>query len=203
MDGYEATLCIRKEEAAHGGHIPIIAMTASAMKGDRENCIAAGMDDYLSKPVNQEQLSILLEKWLPSPDSINFRQTGEERHINSANTNDISPLPAEPLPMDFVTLERLYGDIGLPHLIDSFLVEAGELLQEITIKLERDDLAEVARLAHQMKGLAVVMTADRLSKLSIGLELQVKKEGRERANQLRLDIEEELKKLTILIAERK
>jgi len=64
MDGFEATKSIRQAEAALGRHTPIIAMTANAMKGDREQCLAAGMDDYISKPINQNQLKQLLERWL-------------------------------------------------------------------------------------------------------------------------------------------
>lgn len=64
MDGFEATLEIRKREFVKGGHVPIVAMTAFAMAGDREQCIASGMDDYLSKPVTMEQLESMLLKWL-------------------------------------------------------------------------------------------------------------------------------------------
>src|SRR5262249_54019705 len=56
IDGLEAASAIRREEAAHGGHIPIVAMTAYAMKGDRENCLAAGMDRYISKPIRAHEL---------------------------------------------------------------------------------------------------------------------------------------------------
>ena len=56
LDGFEATLLIRKEEALTGKHIPIIAMTANAMSGDRERCLASGMDGYLSKPINRQSL---------------------------------------------------------------------------------------------------------------------------------------------------
>jgi two-component system, sensor histidine kinase and response regulator len=62
MDGLEATAAIRKNEAASGRHTPIIAMTAYAMKGDRERCLEAGMDGYLSKPVQAKQLYQLLEE---------------------------------------------------------------------------------------------------------------------------------------------
>ena len=70
MDGYEATLVIQREETRRDGggkprHIPIIALTANAMKGDRERCLAAGMDDYLSKPLEPEAVLKKLRQWLP------------------------------------------------------------------------------------------------------------------------------------------
>jgi two-component system, sensor histidine kinase len=64
MDGYEATRLIRAEEVLSGRHIPIIALTANAMQGTREKCLAAGMDDYLSKPVSIDSLQSTLEHWL-------------------------------------------------------------------------------------------------------------------------------------------
>jgi CheY-like chemotaxis protein len=63
MDGFEATAEIRKLEAAAGGHLPIIAMTAHAMKGDEERCLASGMDRYITKPIRPHQLEDAVEKF--------------------------------------------------------------------------------------------------------------------------------------------
>jgi len=65
MDGFAATAAIRQGEACTGQHMPIIAMTANAMQGDRERCLAAGMDDYLTKPFSMPQLTAVLQRWLP------------------------------------------------------------------------------------------------------------------------------------------
>jgi CheY-like chemotaxis protein len=70
MDGYEATRRIRSQEQArhpvHGRRLPVVALTAHALEGDCDRCLAAGMDDYLSKPFNINQLQKILERWLPA-----------------------------------------------------------------------------------------------------------------------------------------
>ena len=80
MDGFAATMAVRAWEHEHGGHVPIIAMTAQALEGDRERCIAAGMDDYITKPVRFKNLNQVVERWLaansdgdatpPAPDAL-------------------------------------------------------------------------------------------------------------------------------------
>jgi two-component system sensor histidine kinase/response regulator len=69
MDGFEATSAIRDKEEHNGGHIPIIAMTAHALKGDQERCIAAGMDGYVSKPIRTNELFSAIERLLGTKDS--------------------------------------------------------------------------------------------------------------------------------------
>jgi CheY-like chemotaxis protein len=75
LDGFEASRQIRALESrgALRGHVPIIAITANAMQGDRERCLLAGMDDYVSKPIGMEPLRATLAKWIQSPDD----QTGD------------------------------------------------------------------------------------------------------------------------------
>jgi two-component system, sensor histidine kinase and response regulator len=72
MDGLEATAIIRAQERQRGGHLPIIALTAHAMKGDQERCLASGMDDYISKPINAQTLSTAISRVLNSVTPLNF-----------------------------------------------------------------------------------------------------------------------------------
>ena len=65
MDGFEATATIREKEKHSGSHLPVIAMTAHAMVGDRERCLAAGMDDYITKPIRTDELTSLLARYSP------------------------------------------------------------------------------------------------------------------------------------------
>jgi CheY-like chemotaxis protein len=75
LDGYDATRAIRRQEAG-GSRTPIIAMTASAMRGDRELCLDAGMDDYLAKPLRLDQLQRVLEEWVSVPEPVDGPPAG-------------------------------------------------------------------------------------------------------------------------------
>ncbi len=178
MDGFEATRVIRNLEKITGKHIPIIAMTASAMRGDREHCIAAGMDDYLSKPVGKQQLLSVLERWLgeggpPAPSTINF-----------------DPERCDPdAPLDVVKLNALYGEQGMPELLHSFIGESEKLLKSVKHHLDQHNDKDLATEAHQLKGLSAVMTIEDLEKLSLELERAAKESSWEQADEIyaRLD----------------
>ena len=75
MDGYQATAAIRKREGK-GRHVPIVALTANAMEGDRERCLQTGMDDYVSKPIEPKTLLATLQRWLPDDSDGSESETG-------------------------------------------------------------------------------------------------------------------------------
>ncbi len=82
MNGLEATRLIREKEAESGGHVPIVAMTAHAMKGDREDCLAAGMDDYISKPFKPKELYSIIEK-------VSFGPSGKKEEKSSSSSSQL------------------------------------------------------------------------------------------------------------------
>ena len=81
MDGFEATAEIRKREASGKTHIPIIAMTANAMTGDKEHCLEAGMDDFVSKPVTMDTLRTALKRWLGTGSRDDYDTPSANGHI--------------------------------------------------------------------------------------------------------------------------
>jgi CheY-like chemotaxis protein len=138
MDGLEATAAIRQKEKATGRHLPIIAMTAHALKGDRERCLAAGMDDYLAKPIQAKELLAAVEgAVLPA---VERRES----------------VPAEPRPeeiLDRVTaLARVDGDAKLlGELARLFLADTARLLSAVRQAVTRGDAKALEYAAHALK----------------------------------------------------
>jgi signal transduction histidine kinase/CheY-like chemotaxis protein len=138
MDGFTATVAIRGHEAT-GRHVPILAMTAGAMAGDRERCLAAGMDGYLSKPVNPEELGELLAMWVPAH--------GLPRLATPAAEGDVGGLA---LPV----LDRLreLGSAEFNDLVLLFLRDGAARVAAMHTAASRDDVAAIAELAHSLQG---------------------------------------------------
>ncbi|HYA96743.1 MAG TPA: response regulator, partial [Methylomirabilota bacterium] len=143
MDGFEATQAIRGRERATGAHLPIVAMTAHAMKGDRERCLAAGMDDYLTKPIRSAELFELLRHYAKKA-SPPLQAEKEQASM------------AEPQVWNLAgALERVGGDRDLlGELIAIFEVESPKLLAMIHAAIERGDAAALELNAHGLKGAA-------------------------------------------------
>src|SRR5581483_8384961 len=138
LDGFEATTEIRRREKSTGGHTPIIALTAHAMKGDRERCLAAGMDGYLSKPIKKAETLAMIAQIL--------RATTE--------AEDLAPEGGTGPEVDFRSLvETLAGDRYLVcQVAVVFLEEAPKLLAEISAAISAGDASRLEHAAHQMKG---------------------------------------------------
>jgi CheY-like chemotaxis protein len=160
MDGFEATVAIRVQEIETGRHIPIIAMTANALQGDREQCVASGMDDYISKPIDIERLREALTIWTRSP---------EAEIAPSAPTTTAARRP--PSDMDMTRLAEMFGD-DRPAIVD-LLGAFRDSLQQLRERIQHEVSSHgtnVKSLAHEMKGMASNMGATRLATLAAQVE---------------------------------
>jgi PAS domain S-box-containing protein len=160
MDGLEASRRINQEWPA-GQRPRIIAMTANAMQGDRETCLAAGMDDYLSKPIRREELAAAL--------------AGAETRVVSGEDSAPAGEADDPGPVDLSELEAAVDDpTFVRELISTFLKDAPGLVGELRSSFERGDLEELRRAAHTLKSNGRTFGATRLAALSEELELSTK-----------------------------
>jgi len=159
MDGFEATAAIREREKKTGEHIPIIAMTAHAMKGDKERCLQAGMDGYVAKPIRPRDLSEAIES---------FNQT---REPPVAQAPPDQPHVEEGVLDEAEALARLDGDRELLREIAGiFLQERPQLMAEIRDALSRGDAQALAQAAHALKGSVGNFAAHRAFQAALDLE---------------------------------
>lgn len=171
MDGFEATRRIR-ESSTLNTKVPVIAMTAFAMKGDRERCLDAGMDDYLSKPVQVSELAAVLERWL-------FRKADDSREAESVQncagpiTNG-SPDAAESILPVFdraALLERVMGDRELARVIENgFILDMPEQIGKLAEAVAARLAGRAEFYAHRIKGAAANIAGDALSETAFRME---------------------------------
>jgi len=148
MDGLETTSLLRRREAARGGRVPVAALTAYALKGDRERCLAAGMDDYLSKPVREEELLAVLARFFP----------GAEQEAGAAAAAETAPVPCSEAPAaapaDAAAIRSRYGDAPglLGEIVGLFTADCPQRLAELRRALAAGDARQAERAAHAVKG---------------------------------------------------
>jgi CheY-like chemotaxis protein len=154
LDGFATTRIVREREAGTDRHTPIIALTADAMRGDRERCLAAGMDDYLSKPVHPDELRVVLE-----------RQLGAGAGLRSLDMTTQSA-------RDLDTLLQRFGNDRelLVAAAQTFLDDSVRLLAQLRDAVGQRNGAAVERLSHTLKGALGNFAATRAVDLAASLE---------------------------------
>ena len=173
MDGLEATALIRNPASKVLNHkIPIIAMTANAMKGDREACLEAGMDDYLAKPFKKEDLSMVLGKWL------NPETPGEPS--GSASGDAAAGGMGDPLNMPFLfnvseLLEKFDGDQEITQsILADALTEIPKDIELLKKQCQEEDLQGIRIQAHAIKGMAANLCTPALRDIALKIETAAK-----------------------------
>ncbi|MDR1351456.1 MAG: response regulator, partial [Zoogloeaceae bacterium] len=167
MDGMEATRQLR----AMGHVLPIVAMTANAMPGDRERCLEAGMNDHLPKPIEPEQLRVMLLRWI-RPDAARAQRVAQEkRHAAEKDAPPQVTLPHLPGLNLEDGLRRVLGKARLYRdLLEKFLMNQAETLSALRAALAKDDRTQLARLAHTLRGVAGNIGATEISACAARLE---------------------------------
>ncbi len=194
MDGLEATRQIRHPQSGvKNRRIPIIAMTAHAMRGDREKCLDAGMDDYLTKPLIPQVLAECLNKWL-------YQETPGSREASATSAESPRPWPPD-TPGQAVfdragLMDRLMQDEDLARMvIEGFLDDIPAQVEKLMACLETGSLSGAGRLAHSVKGASANVGGVRLRAVAAQIEAGCRSGSMPDANKLGSELQEELRRL--------
>jgi signal transduction histidine kinase/DNA-binding response OmpR family regulator len=191
MGGLETTERIRARERETGMHIPIVALTAHAMKEDRDRALAAGMDDYISKPIRREQLFEVIERIVPASSANSARPASA-----ASQTGDGEVLDKEALMAVVADDRELLGSV-----IETFRHDATGLTHEIQSAFERGDANALARSAHRLKGSSGTLAARELAGLAARLEVIATEGALEDARALVARLPHSLKRVEVALTE--
>ena len=161
MDGYEVTARIRNFEEPQGWRTPIVAMTANTQAGDAEKCLAAGMDDYLAKPITLVELRHKLERWL-------IHGTQAERTVAPA----LQLSAPEDSPLDRIVFDKLREILGpaLQHAVTPFLEDTPSYLEQLEQAVNQGDAESARVMAHTIKGSSSNLGATSLAQFAKEVE---------------------------------
>lgn len=187
MDGLEATKAIRNIELPNK-HLPIIAMTAHALQGDRERCLEVGMDDYLSKPINPDRVFELIQKWTKDPGI----EDDHTEQIEGSEFETSSPIDVEKALPLFSNDNAFFIE-----MLGEFVDRMPSIRQELSMALEAQDRDTLSRLGHNLKGLASNFKALDLSGLGRQVEENSKTTGFDHINSILQQIHTEMNKITL------
>src|SRR5690606_15915122 len=195
MDGFEATREIRRLEAdgnAKRRMIPVVALTANAIKGDRERCLEAGMNDYVTKPINQQALMTAIARQLRS------RENHDQSPRQHAKSEDH---PLAPFDVS-VLVERCMGNLdSAAQVLDEFERQVKDDLQKIEQGLARFDAHDVAAVAHALKGAAGMLSAEQLTDNASKLEQLGQEQNLSEATQLLESLHEQVQRCLAYLPE--
>lgn len=186
MDGFEATRSIRNGDAGECySTIPIVALTANAMKGDKEKCLAAGMNDYVNKPFEPEDIDRALSRWISekkksdpaNEHSVVQEESKKSEYLTESNKQHSATSAPESKLWDYDTaLSRVRKrDDRLKTLVQCFLDQTPELIEKIEVGVEQNNLSDIQFNAHTLKGVAGNLSALALYDSTRELESLAKK----------------------------
>jgi len=171
LDGFEATVAIRVAQATADWRIPIIAMTANAMQGDRDRCLAVGMDDYLSKPIKPDELRAALTKWVGSP-LIKVQASADPVKTPALAATLHATVPDDSPVIDFALLDDYFGDDPqvVVKLLALFQSTTTTLLAKLETSIAQHDSDTVYALTHELRGSCGNIGIERMSNITARLE---------------------------------
>jgi PAS domain S-box-containing protein len=168
VDGLEATRRIRHREAAEGlRRIPIIALTAEAIAGDREKCLAAGMDGYVSKPINAQDLFAEMTSLIKPKDSIAIDTIAPAIEPIAPAISEASPIPID---TDALLVRCMQDASFATELLEKFAKRASEDVNRLRAGAAARDFTGTERLAHNLKSVAAHVSADKLRDIAFAIE---------------------------------
>lgn len=201
MDGYLATAEIRKREKKTGGYVPIVAMTAEALKGDKEHCLASGMDDYVSKPIAQSELFRAVERFPPvclggnsAESSGNEVQSPVAAQPKIPKSQSSSGVPTQSRAVDWSLAEKRLpgGPEMLQEFVDIFKRDSQTRMSDIHHAIESRDHVLLCRSAHTLKSNLNYFGATSAVELAVSLETLGRNKSFDHAEALAADLEKQL-----------